>query len=368
MEKETLPLLQPLSGSGEKTAKPLIIAGPCSAESPEQLRIIANSLKSTSAVSYLRAGVWKPRTTPNSFQGYGSEALAWLRDVKRETGMPFSTEVGSHQHVYEALKFGADLIWIGARTVSNPFAMQEIADALKGVDIPVLVKNPLSPDIELWEGAIRRLYNAEIYRLGAIHRGFSLWNKSVFRNQPLWEIPLQLKMRFPNLPIICDPSHITGNRSLVPLVAQRAMDLDFDGLMVEVHPYPEIALSDSAQQLTPTQFLDLIKSILSNEVSASKVSSEMLDELRAEIDIMDDLLLWVLSNRMELAGKIADVKRNEKMQVLQSTRWNQVLERVTNKGVESGLRPQFLEKLFQSIHEESVGMQKNLIAVENRVI
>lgn len=368
MERENLPQLQPLSGWSSRSDRPLIIAGPCSAESPEQLLCVANSLKSTNSVSYLRAGVWKPRTTPNSFQGYGCEALVWLRDVKRETGLPFSTEVGSHQHVYEALKFGTDLIWIGARTVSNPFAMQEIADALKGVDIPVLVKNPLSPDIELWEGAIRRLYNAGIYRLGAIHRGFSIWGKSVFRNQPLWDIPLQLKMRYPNLPIICDPSHITGKSELVPLVAQRAMDLNFDGLMVEVHPYPEIALSDSAQQLTPKQFHDLLKLVLAEEAPLRKFSLEMLDELRAEIDIMDDLLVWVLSNRMELAGKIADVKRNEKMQVLQSTRWNQVLERVTSKGVESGLRPQFLEKLFRSIHEESVGMQKNLIARENRVI
>ena len=246
--------------------------------------------------------------------------------------------------------------------------MQEIADALKGVDVPVLVKNPLSPDIELWEGAIRRLYNAGIYRLGAIHRGFSIWGKSVFRNQPLWDIPLQLKMRYPNLPIICDPSHITGKSELVPLVAQRAMDLNFDGLMVEVHPYPEIALSDSAQQLTPKQFHDLSKLILAEEAPSRKFSLEMLDELRAEIDIMDDLLVWVLSNRMELAGKIADVKRNEKMQVLQSTRWNQVLERVTSKGAESGLRPQFLENLFRSIHEESVGMQKNLITLEKGVI
>ncbi|MGE0079397.1 MAG: chorismate mutase [Bacteroidales bacterium] len=364
MEKEILPQLLPLS-SWNSSSKPLIIAGPCSAESPEQLLSIANSLKKTNSISYLRAGVWKPRTTPNSFEGYGSEALSWLRDVKRETGLPFSTEVGSHQHVYEALKFGADLIWVGARTVSNPFAMQEIADALKGVDIPVFVKNPLSPDIELWEGAIRRLYNAGIYKLGAIHRGFTLWNKSVFRNQPLWDIPLQLKMRHPNLPIICDPSHITGKRNLVPLVAQRAMNLRFDGLMVEVHPYPDIALSDSAQQLTPAQFEDLLRLIIREVNVSESQSGEMLDELRAEIDIMDDLLVWALSNRMELAGKIASVKRTEKMPVLQTNRWDQVLERVTSKGVESGLRPQFLRKVFQSIHKESLGMQSELIANEN---
>lgn len=368
MKNEILPQLQPLNAWSNKVDMPLIIAGPCSAESPEQLLSIAKSLKLSNSVSYLRAGVWKPRTTPGSFQGYGSEALNWLREVKNETGFPFATEVGSHQHVYEALKYGADLLWIGARTVSNPFAMQEIADALKGVDIPVLVKNPLSPDLDLWEGAIRRLYNAGIYKLGAIHRGFSPWSKSVFRNQPLWEIPLQLKLRYPNLTVICDPSHITGSRSFVPLVAQRAMDLNFDGLMVEVHPYPEIALSDSAQQLTPEQFADLERLIINQQVSSKLFSTEMLDELRAEIDIMDDLLVWALSNRMELAGRIASVKKSEQMQVLQSTRWNKVLERVTNSGVESGLRPQFVKKMFQNIHKESLGVQSNLIAHENRVI
>lgn len=344
---------------------PLLIAGPCSAESPEQLLTVANELKQSGRVHFLRAGVWKPRTTPGSFQGYGSEALEWLRDVKQETGLPFSTEVGSEKHVYEALKFGVDMVWIGARTVSNPFVMQEISEALRGVNIPVLVKNPLSPDMDLWEGAIRRLHNVGIRKIGAIHRGFSWWGKSIFRNQPFWKIPMDLKAKYPNLPVICDPSHISGNRSLVPFVAKRGVDLGFDGLIIEVHPEPTKALSDAAQQLTLMEFNQLLAFIDSVGSPEQSYPDELLSELRAEVDIMDDLLLWALSNRMELSGRIASVKTNRKMTALQPKRWNQVLDRVTNTGEQSGLRANFIKKLYNAIHKESLSVQNELIEKVN---
>ncbi|NVO09830.1 MAG: bifunctional 3-deoxy-7-phosphoheptulonate synthase/chorismate mutase type II [Bacteroidales bacterium] len=340
---------------------PLLIAGPCSAESPEQLFKVANELKQSGRVHYLRAGIWKPRTTPGSFQGVGLEGLGWLRDVKKGTGLPFSTEVGSEKHVYEALKFGVDMVWIGARTVSNPFVMQEIAEALRGVNIPVLVKNPLSPDMDLWEGAIKRLYNVGIRKIGAIHRGFSWWGKSIFRNQPFWKIPLDLKAKYPDLPIICDPSHISGNRNLVPFVAKRGVDMGFDGLIIEVHPEPTKALSDAAQQLTPSEFYELLNFIDSIGNPELSYPDDLLNELRAEVDIMDDLLLWALSNRMELSERIASVKTNRKMSVLQSKRWGQVLERVTNTGEKSGLRAGFIKKLYNTIHKESISVQNELI-------
>ncbi len=339
----------------------LLIAGPCSAESPEQLLAVATALKETNRIHYMRAGIWKPRTTPGSFQGYGVTGLGWLRDVKQETGIPISTEVGSEKHVYEALKFGVDLVWIGARTVANPFAMQEIAEALRGTDIPVLVKNPLSPDLDLWEGAIRRLHNVGLRKIGAIHRGFSWWGKSIFRNQPFWKLPMELKAKYPNLPVICDPSHISGNRSLVPFVAKRGIDLGFDGLIVEVHPEPTKALSDAAQQLTPDEFVKMLEFIDIVGTPEQSYPDELLSELRAEVDIMDDLLLWALSNRMELSERIASVKSNRKMTVLQSKRWNQVLERVTESGQKSGLRVGFVQKLYDEIHKESISVQKELI-------
>lgn len=339
----------------------LLIAGPCSAESPEQLLIVAKALRKTNRVHYLRAGIWKPRTTPESFQGFGIEGLGWLKDVKHEVGIPISTEVGSEKHVYEALKFGVDLVWIGARTVANPFAMQEIAEALRGTDVPVLVKNPLSPDLDLWEGAIRRLHNVGLRKIGAIHRGFSWWGKSIFRNQPFWKLPIELKAKYPNLPVICDPSHISGNRNLVPFVAKRGVDLGFDGLIVEVHPEPSKALSDAAQQLTPDEFAKLLVFIDSAGNPQKSYPDELLSELRAEVDIMDDLLLWALSNRMELSERIASVKSNRKMTVLQSRRWNQVLERVTESGQKSGLRAGFVKKLYNEIHKESISVQKELI-------
>lgn len=362
----TLPKLIPLEHWLERSKKPFLIAGPCSAESPQQLIRVVQQLVKTGSVTYFRAGAWKPRTYPNTFEGYGVEALSWMHDVKLETGMPYATEVGSGYHVNEALKFNADLLWIGARTVSNPFAVQEIADALNGVDIPVLVKNPLSTDISLWVGAIERLYGSGLFKLGAIHRGFTWWKKSTFRNQPFWKIPLELKEQFPNLPIICDPSHISGKRNLVPLVARRAVDLGFDGLMVEVHSNPENALSDAEQQLTPSEFLIMLKWIESSTNPNLPYPEEMLFELRSEIDVLDEMLIWALSNRKELSEKIASVKVQTDSEIIQPVRWNKVMERATSIGMKSGLNSKFIKSLFSLIQKESISSQKSIIERINK--
>jgi len=342
------------------TGNPLIIAGPCSAESPEQLLDVAKALRADGRTHYFRAGVWKPRTSPGTFQGVGAEALKWMAMVKRETGLPVATEVANERHVYEALKHGVDLLWIGARTVSNPFTVQEIAEAIRGVDIPVLVKNPLSPDVDLWEGAINRFARVGITQLGAIHRGFSWWGKSIFRNQPYWSIPSSLKERMPNLPIICDPSHIAGRRNLVPIIAQRGLEQGLNGLMVEVHPSPEHALSDSQQQLTPDSFAALLSALQDTQHSFA-LPEELLAELRSEVDSMDDLLIWALANRMELSEQIANIKRTNSLPILQQVRWNQVLSRVVQQGGGKGLRPVFVKRLFSSIHKESCLVQQALV-------
>jgi chorismate mutase len=343
-----------------KQEKPLIIAGPCSAETPEQLMEAARALALDGRVDYFRAGIWKPRTTPDSFQGAGAQGLTWLQEVKKETGMRVATEVGSERHVEEALKSGVDLIWIGARTVSNPFIIQEIADSLRGVDIPVLVKNPLSPDIDLWEGALIRLQRAGIAQLGAIHRGFFWMGKSTMRNQPLWHVPLELKKRMPHIPIIGDPSHIAGRRSFISLLSQRAMEYDFSGLMVEVHPDPDKAWSDAKQQLTPKSFSNMLDDLFGNiQVKASH--AEILSELRDEIDTMDDMLMWALAARMDLSAKIADVKKNSGLEVLQASRWNQVMERIKMLATQSNLDHCFIEEIYNTIHLQSINVQNRLI-------
>lgn len=349
--------LQKLTGNGAKN--PMLIAGPCSAETPEQVMETAKKLAFDGRVNYFRAGIWKPRTSPNSFEGIGAPGLEWMKEVKKETGLKVTTEVGSEKHVEEALKAGLDMLWIGARTVSNPFVVQGIADALKGVDIPVLVKNPLSPDIDLWEGAIKRFSNSGVKQLGAIHRGFFWWGKSHMRNQPFWHIPQELKNRMPDLPVICDPSHIAGKRSLIPLLSQRAMENKFDGLMIEVHPDPDNAWSDAKQQLTPDSYLQLLDELLG--ISPDSVSAELLEELRSEIDVMDEMLVWALAARMELASKIAHVKRNAQIEPLQMQRWEKVIERVRSMGTRNGLNPDFIELLFNDIHKESLAIQKKFI-------
>ncbi len=352
------------SDSSITDGKPLIIAGPCSAESPEQLLSVAQELKSIGKVSYMRAGVWKPRTTPNSFEGYGTEALIWLNQVKQETRIPFATEVANEKHVYEALKFGVDLLWIGARTVSNPFAVQEIASALRGVQIPVLVKNPLSPDLKLWEGAINRLRLAGVKEVGAIHRGFTVWHASPFRNFPMWEVALQLKANNPELRVISDPSHISGDSQYIELLSNRAINLGFDGLMVEVHPNPRLALSDAKQQLTPNQFKDM----LCNLFEASNPNAELMTELRAEIDAVDELLVWALSHRMAIATEIAKVKYETGQSIIQPDRWNEVLNRVIGKGHKMGLRADFVKRLFNSIHRESLQTQEAITQNQTKMV
>jgi len=343
-----------------KQEKPLIIAGPCSAETPEQLMEAARALAMDGRVDYFRAGIWKPRTTPDSFQGAGVPGLEWLQQVKKETGMRVATEVGSERHVEEALKSGIDLIWIGARTVSNPFIIQEIADSLRGVDIPVLVKNPLSPDIDLWEGALVRLQRAGVAHLGAIHRGFFWMGKSTMRNQPLWHVPLELKKRMPHIPIIGDPSHIAGRRSFISLLSQRAMEYEFSGLMVEVHPDPDKAWSDAKQQLTPKSFSNMMDDLFGNiKVKASH--AEILSELRDEIDTMDDMLMWALSARMDLSAKIADVKKHSGLEVLQTSRWNQVMDRIKMLATQANLDHSFVEEIYNTIHLQSIKVQNRLI-------
>jgi chorismate mutase len=348
-----------IGSSWIKPNKPLIIAGPCAAETPEQMLEVAQNLARDGRTDYFRAGIWKPRTSPGSFQGIGVPGLEWLNQVKKETGLAVTTEVGSEKHVEEALKAGIDMLWIGARTVSNPFIIQEIADALRGVDIPILVKNPLSPDIDLWEGAIKRLSQSGVKKLGAIHRGFHWMGKSQFRNQPFWHVPLELKKRLPHLPIIGDPSHMAGKRSLISLLAQRALEHKFDGLMVEVHPNPDHAWSDAAQQLTPDSFALILNELLGSHQVQDH--SAILTELRAEIDTLDDHLIWALSSRMEIASKIADLKKRASMDVLQSKRWEELLIRVKAQGEASGLRASFIDKLFNAIHEESLAYQRALI-------
>lgn len=341
--------------------RPLIIGGPCSAESAEQVMQTAKEIKALNKVDIFRAGVWKPRTFPNNFEGVGSIGLSWLREVKQETGLPVATEVGSVQHVYEAIKYGVDLIWIGARTTANPFAMQEIADALKGVNIPVLVKNPLSPDLELWDGGINRIYAAGIRKLGAIHRGFSSWGKTELRNTPHWQIPIELKRLHPNLPIIGDPSHICGNRTMIEEIAQRAMDFNLDGLMIESHCNPDAAWSDAKQQVTPLRLGEILGNLkMKAETTDNPQFNRTLEELRLQIDSFDDQLLSILENRMKIAEKIGMYKKENNISILQSTRWSDIIIKMINKGANKGLSDKFISEIFQSIHEESINHQINI--------
>lgn len=338
--------------------RPIVVAGPCSAESPEQLMKTATILAATGRVDYFRAGIWKPRTAPGSFEGMGTKALRWLQQVKQTTGLHISTEVASVKHVEEALKHNVDMLWIGARTVSNPFLVQDIADTLRGTDVRVMVKNPMAPDPDLWSGSIERFKKAGLKDICAIHRGFSYWTKSLFRNQPLWHIPMTLKERMPDVPVLCDPSHITGDRHLVPMVAHRSLEMGMDGLMVEVHPQPANALSDASQQLTPVAFVRLIKQLFGENAREDKAASNILEELRAEVDVMDDLLIWALTNRMKLSGEIAGVKTTHNMKTLQPERWKQVISKVLTKARIAGLRQGFIEKLFDDIHHESLSVQQ----------
>ena len=338
---------------GVDAQRPIVIAGPCSAESEEQVLETARGLASK-GIKIFRAGIWKPRTKPGGFEGIGVPGLAWLKKVKEETGMYVMTEVATKDHVFEALKAGVDMLWIGARTTVNPFAVQEIADALKGVDIPVLVKNPVNPDLELWIGAFERLYGAGLHRLGAIHRGFSSYDKKIYRNLPLWHIPIELRRRMPNLPIFCDPSHMGGTRELVAPLSQQAMDLSFDGLMIESHCNPDNALSDAKQQITP-EVLDYVLNVL--VIRESNQTTENLTALRRQIDGIDEQLLELLAKRMRISREIGTYKKEHSMPILQSPRYNEILENRSNMGKQMDLSPEFVKTILREIHEESVRQQ-----------
>ena len=346
----------------DKSAEePIMIAGPCSAETEAQVMRTAHEL-SDQKVDLYRAGIWKPRTRPNSFEGVGKEGLGWLRRVKEETGLRVTTEVAKTQHVYEALKYGIDVLWIGARTTVNPFSVQEVADALQGVDIPVMVKNPINPDLKLWIGAIERLYKAGITRIAAIHRGFSYHGATKYRNVPRWQIAIDLKRQFPELPIICDNSHICGRRDILQMVAQKAMDLNFDGVMTEVHPNPDEAWSDAKQQITPVQYKAMMEEIVLRQPTTDDMEFlENLEHLRHEIDELDEEILNLVSGRMKLAERIGEYKKRNNISILQTSRWNEILERAVTKGKLKGLSEEFITVMLKAIHQESINHQERVM-------
>lgn len=337
--------------------RPFVIAGPCSAETEEQVVTTAKQL-SEKGCHLFRAGIWKPRTKPGGFEGKGDEALPWLADVKKETGMLVSTEVATPEHVEKALQHGIDFLWVGARTTANPFAMQALADSLRGVDIPVLVKNPVNPDLELWIGALERLNQAGVKRLGAIHRGFSSYDKKIYRNLPMWQIPIELRRRYPTLPLICDPSHISGRRDLIAPLCQQAMDLGFDGLLVESHCNPDEAWSDAMQQITP-EVLDYILSLL--VIRDETLTTEGITQLRHQIDELDNQLMELLAKRMRVCREIGQYKKEHNMTVLQTQRYKEILDKRGVQGAMCGMSAEFAAKIFEHIHEESVRQQMEII-------
>lgn len=346
---------------GVSAERPLIMAGPCSAETEEQVIDTARQLKELGIHIY-RAGLWKPRTRPDTFEGVGKAGLPWLRRVKEEIGMYTATEVANVKHVYEALKSGIDIIWLGARTTANPFAVQEIADALQGVDMPVLVKNPINPDVELWIGAFERLNRAGITKMAAIHRGFSVYSKTLYRNNPQWEIPIELKRLVPELPILTDPSHICGSRDLLFEISQKAMDLDFDGLIVETHCNPERALSDAQQQITPDNLNKLIGRLVLRSASIqNNVLLSTLEELRHEIDKYDDKLMDIFEHRMAVSRKIGEYKKQNNITILQTSRWDEILRNKIDQAAKKGLGEEFIIKVFRAIHEESINHQTKVM-------
>ncbi len=340
---------------------PLVIAGPCSAETEEQVLKIAHELKD-SDVNYFRAGIWKPRTRPGMFEGVGAIGLKWLKKVKEETGMKTATEVANKAHVDLALEHDVDLLWIGARSTVSPFIMQEIADALEGTDKIVLVKNPINPDLSLWLGGIERLYTANIKNLGAIHRGFSTYEKTKYRNIPEWQLAIEFQNRFPDLPLINDPSHITGKRDMIFDVSQTALDLNFDGLMIETHFDPDNAWSDAAQQVTPTVLKQIMRDLkIRKETDSEEDFTKDLSNLRAQIDVIDNQLLDILGKRMKTSDSIGALKKERNVAVLQSTRWNEILGKMILEGESRGLSEEFVLKMFKAIHQESINHQEKII-------
>jgi len=347
------------------TSGPLLIAGPCSAETEKQVMETAHALASQ-GVKVFRAGIWKPRTRPNSFEGVGVRGLPWLKKVKEETGMLVATEVANQHHVYEALKHGVDVLWLGARTTANPFAVQEIASAITGANVTVLVKNPVNPEIDLWVGAIERIYQAGIRRLGAIHRGFSTFEKSNYRNAPLWQVPIELIRRLKGIPVLVDPSHICGNREL-RMVSQKALDLNYSGLIVEVHTDPDNALSDAKQQITPEALKDLLAGLKNRKLNVKDEEFiHTLDMLRRKIDKLDDDLLDILQKRLAVVETIGNYKKKNSVTVLQPDRWQVILTKARQTAQELNMNPDFIEKIFKAIHEESINRQTSIMNEESK--
>ena len=343
--------------------RPSVVAGPCSAETEEQVIETAKGLKEL-GINVFRAGIWKPRTHPGSFEGVGAPGLKWMQRAKKEYGLKIATEVASEKHVFECLKYGVDLVWLGARTTANPVLVQEIADALQDTDIPVLVKNPVNPDIDLWIGALERLNRAGIKKLGVIHRGFSTADKIKYRNDPQWQMAIELRSRYPELPFFVDPSHMAGCKDYIRELSQRSLDLGFEGLMIESHCNPSCALSDAKQQLTPAELTDLLENQIKvrDADSDSKEWKENIDQLRAKIDILDENLLYTLGARMKVSKQIGEYKKNSNVAILQTSRWDAVLAKVVEKGAEYGLPEDFVKDVFNAIHEVSVEIQNQVIS------
>lgn len=346
--------------------RPSVVAGPCSAESEEQVMETAKGLKEM-GLNVFRAGIWKPRTHPGCFEGVGVEGLEWLRKVQSEYGLKVTTEVASERHVAECLKAGVDMVWLGARTTANPFLVQEIADALSGTDIPVLVKNPVNADLELWIGALERLNRAGIKKLGVIHRGFSTFDKIRYRNDPQWQVAIELRSRYPELPFFVDPSHLGGHRDYILEISQRSLDLGFEGLMIESHCNPSVALSDAKQQLTPSQLSDLIYNqiVVRDKDSDAPEWKENIDQLRAKIDIIDENILYAFGSRMNVSRQIGEYKKENNIAILQTARWDKVMSKVVEKGKDYGLTERFLKDVFAAIHEASVEVQNEVISMKD---
>ena len=344
--------------------RPFLVAGPCSAENEEQLHTIATQL-ATQKVDLFRAGIWKPRTRPGSFEGVGVKGIQWLGNIKRDFGFRVTCEVANAFHVETCLANGIDVLWIGARTSVNPFTVQEIAEAIRGTGIPVMIKNPVSPDINLWQGAIERIVTSGSEKVIAIHRGFSSFEKSKYRNQPMWEIPIELKRRIPAIPMICDPSHICGNRTGLQTVAQKAMDLNFDGLMIETHHEPDQALSDRQQQVTPSRLKELVGSlILRHAISDNELFNISLEELRELIDKQDSELIKLLKDRMDLIERIGEFKRENNITILQPERWNEIVTSRTDWASEIDLSAEFILRVFQQVHQESIRKQMEVFELK----
>lgn len=344
------------------TKRPLIISGPCSAETEEQVVATAQRLAATGKVDMLRAGIWKPRTKPGMFEGVGAKGLPWLQQAKKLTGLPTTVEVATGKQVQDALTFDVDMLWIGARTTVNPFSVQEVADALRGVDVPVFVKNPINPDLELWGGAVERVARAGVKQIGLIHRGFSSYGNTEYRNAPMWHLAIDMKLKYPGMPLINDPSHICGRRDILQEVMQKAIDLDYDGLMIESHIDPDKAWSDAKQQVTPEQLAEMLEHIIwrREDINSAEYHAA-LEALRQKIDHLDDELMQILGQRMKIAEQIGQYKKDNNITILQISRWNEIIDRASVKGDKFGLSREFITKYLDAVHMESINHQKKVL-------